>query len=423
MFPSHIAHSIINVRLRIRLSPKPIERADAPTQSRPLVLITSAGFEPGFRAGGPVRSVTRIVDSAPSNIETMVLTRDRDLGSREPYPGLSGRWVSRPNGARVFYLDTRSATQWLTVVRDLRRTPIDLMYLNSFFEPTMTVLAVLAARLRIIRVQRILIAPRGELSSGALSLKSLKKRLFVLGWQPMLRHAHAIWHASSELEAAEILARFPHSQVEVSPGLGPGVSSLPDIQPHDGPIHAVFISRISPKKNLRAALLALLNADKAVSLDIYGPIEDASYWNECEKVIAQLPSQIILNYRGELSPEEVSETFGRYDVFIFPTLGENFGHVIAESLSAGCPVICSDSTPWTSVLISGGGEVLQSIQPSHVASVLNRWASMKPDDRVAARLAAASAYQAWAAIQDGTNILDRVINGRRIGPGDAGDLR
>src|SRR5690606_22656373 len=33
-------------------------------------------------------------------------------------------------------------------------------------------------------------------------------------------------------------------------------------------------------------------------------------------------------------------------LFLFPTLGENFGHVILEALTAGCPVLISDRTPW-----------------------------------------------------------------------------
>ncbi len=53
--------------------------------------------------------------------------------------------------------------------------------------------------------------------------------------------------------------------------------------------------------------------------------------------------------------EKVHETFRRYDAFIFPTLSENFGHVIAEALMVGCPVIISDQTPWTDVSHVEGG--------------------------------------------------------------------
>ena len=41
--------------------------------------------------------------------------------------------------------------------------------------------------------------------------------------------------------------------------------------------------------------------------------------------------------------------FVKYDVFYFPTKSENFGQVIWESLSCGCPVLISDQTPWNNI--------------------------------------------------------------------------
>ena len=50
---------------------------------------------------------------------------------------------------------------------------------------------------------------------------------------------------------------------------------------------------------------------------------------------------------GELNHEQLLEKYKEYHAFIFPTLGENFGHVIDESIKNGCPVILSRSvTPW-----------------------------------------------------------------------------
>ena len=34
-------------------------------------------------------------------------------------------------------------------------------------------------------------------------------------------------------------------------------------------------------------------------------------------------------------------------MFLFPTITENFGHVISEAMSSGCPVIISNNTPWS----------------------------------------------------------------------------
>ncbi len=53
-----------------------------------------------------------------------------------------------------------------------------------------------------------------------------------------------------------------------------------------------------------------------------------------------------INYKGDIIPEQVQQVFSDYDAFIFLTKGENFGHAIYESLSAGRPVITSYFTPW-----------------------------------------------------------------------------
>lgn len=43
------------------------------------------------------------------------------------------------------------------------------------------------------------------------------------------------------------------------------------------------------------------------------------------------------------------------DLFFLPTLGENFGHVILEALTARCPVLISDRTPWRNLKAAGIG--------------------------------------------------------------------
>jgi glycosyltransferase involved in cell wall biosynthesis len=40
---------------------------------------------------------------------------------------------------------------------------------------------------------------------------------------------------------------------------------------------------------------------------------------------------------------------------LLPSRGENFGHVIAEALAAGCPTVISDRTPWRALRESRAG--------------------------------------------------------------------
>ena len=111
----------------------------------------------------------------------------------------------------------------------------------------------------------------------------------------------------------------------------------------------IFLSRIHPKKNLKAAVSYFSNIKGKVDFDIYGPLEDPAYWDECMEEIKKLPDNINVNYRGLVSHEDIHKTFNKYDAFVFPTLSENYGHVIAEALFSFCPVIISDQTPWNDV--------------------------------------------------------------------------
>jgi glycosyltransferase involved in cell wall biosynthesis len=358
-----------------------------------------------------VRSVSQIVDSAPADLDLVLVTSDRDLGERKPYSGLSGRWVSR-GSTPVFYLNTHSLVQWLRLIAKLRRGRITLMYVNSLWDPYFSLLPILLCALHILPVKDVLVAPRGELSAGALSLKARKKRWLLLLWRPLLNRLNPIWHASTELEAAEIGAFFQSGRAAVcisSDQTAAPVARADSTRAHKAPPKFVYIGRISRKKNLQAVIDALAVVPMRVSLDIYGPIEDSKYWTMCLQKIAALPSHIDVTYRGELIPSQVVPTFGMYDAFVFPTLGENFGHVIAESLSASCPVICSDQTPWNPVLEFGGGEVVSDPTPARLGAVLAKWAAMTSDEIAVSRDAARAAFLEWFERQNRDNVLDLVL--------------
>jgi glycosyltransferase involved in cell wall biosynthesis len=123
-----------------------------------------------------------------------------------------------------------------------------------------------------------------------------------------------------------------------------------------------------------------------------------------------LPAHIRVVYRGELAHEEVRRTFANYDAFILPTRGENFGHAIAESLSASCPVVCSDRTPWTSVLEGGGGTVLRELTSASLSEELGRLALMRPTERLQAKQLAGIVYRSWRSEHGSPNILEQARN-------------
>jgi glycosyltransferase involved in cell wall biosynthesis len=358
------------------------------------VLATCRAFEPGFRAGGPIRSLAVITATLPPAVAFMLVTSDRDLGAAEPYPGMSGRWIDRGR-ARIFYLNHRSAGQWARLLRELLASRFDVLYVNSLWDPLFSVVPVLGFRLGLLRADTVVLAPRGELDPGALSQKAAKKRALLPLFRLILRGKAVTWHATSTLEQENVLRVFPraativHEEQTLLPSKALAVADSGDVA------RFVFIGRIAPKKNLHLSLEALRDVSAPAVFDVYGPIEDESYWAHCQSIIRTLPSTTDVRYRGLAHPQEVRQVFASYDAFLFPTLGENFAHVIAESLSASCPVVCSELTPWTDTLRRGGGWVVDTLTATALADQLQRIASSPAGARTVSRRRAGLCYEEW----------------------------
>jgi glycosyltransferase involved in cell wall biosynthesis len=143
-------------------------------------------------------------------------------------------------------------------------------------------------------------------------------------------------------------------------------------------LRIAFISRITPKKNLLFLLNALCRVRSSVELSVYGPIRDLSYWSSCKKIAEQLHDNVAFSYKGEIEPDAVPAAFANSHLFVFPTLGENYGHVILESLSASTPVLLSDQTPWKETSL-GGISVMRGFDEDQWAARIDRYAQLSRD--------------------------------------------
>jgi len=311
-----------------------------------------------------------------------------------------GDW-SKVGKANVQYVPEKSMTSRL-LARALKESNARAMYLNSFFSLRFAILPILFARLRLIPRVPIILAPRGEFSPGALRLKRFKKRCFLMLGRVSGLYRDVIWQASSEHELGDIQREFGQDAcIVVAPNFAMPSDSpvLAERSPKQaGVLRVVFLSRVSRMKNLAGAMRMLRGMQGRVCLDIYGPLEDAGYWQECQEAIRALPSNVAVHYRGMLAHAEVGSVFREHDVFLFPTLGENFGHVILEALAAGCPVMISDRTPWKNLKQAEVGWDLPLEQPELFERALAECLMM--DDEAHRRMSIRAAEFAQARIQD-----------------------
>jgi glycosyltransferase involved in cell wall biosynthesis len=339
-----------------------------------IVLVFSGSYLPGYKGGGPIKTVKNLFEQVGDKISFKLITSDRDLGDTSPYVSIiSGTW-NKVGNASVFYAEP-GKTGFLQIAQQLVNRDFDVIYLNSFFSPRFSFFPLLLGK--VLLRQTVVLAPRGEFSVGALSLKFIKKRIFIAAFKIIGLHRRIVFQASSGFEAEDIRRSLGHGvDIQIAENIGTPEFSEQLPSRTAGPLKAVFVSRISPKKNLLAALEMLQQVQQPLAYDIYGPIEDNDYWQMCETVIAGLPSHIRVLHRGPLRSDDVVKTLEKYDVFFLPTKGENYGHAIAEALCAGLPILIANTTPWRDLQNLGIGWDLPLNNPGAFSAVLDELAAM-----------------------------------------------
>ncbi len=356
---------------------------------RPVILILIEHYLPGTRAGGPVRSVSNLVEALGDSFEFRILTSDHELDESEPYPDIeAGKWY--PVGkAQVRYLKIEER-RLFAFGEIIRRTPHDLLLLESIFE-RMSIFALVLRRVGGLKHGAVLITPRGHLGRGALEQKFVKKAGFLAVVRPLGLYSGLHWYATSAAERDEIVREFgpgEAARIRIIPNLPstPITSALTVHLPKQpGSLRIVFLSRISRKKNLHFALETLREMSENVEFDIYGPLEDDIYWAECQAIVATLPTNIRVQYRGFVPFEQTIAVINGYHLFYLPTLHENYGHVIAEALAAGCPVLISNRTPWNDLEDFGAGWALPLDDQPAFSLVLKQMCALNDVDFAARR--------------------------------------
>lgn len=342
---------------------------------RPVVMVFSDYYLPGYKSGGGMRTIVNMVDRLGDKYDFRIVTRDHDgKADHAPYENVVIDGWNKVGAARVFYISsTNIGVRRLKKL--IRGVSPDIIYTNSLLS-TLAIYILKIRKLGLIQNIPFVIAPCGELSTGALELKRSKKRLFFNYAKVINLYKDIIWKASTELEADEVRVLNPkNAKILIAPDLPPE-SIFNDYEPgckpkkESGSVKFVFVSRFEPKKNIKWLLPLLSRLDGNVRLDIVGPIQDREYFHETQSEISELPENIRVEFLGPVPHEEVCRTISRYHFFVCPTLGENFGHIFLESMAAGTPLVISDRTPWTGLLERGLGWEIPLEKPKEWQKVL-----------------------------------------------------
>lgn len=375
-------------------------------------------FLPGTAAGGPVGSIRNFTLALRNYYDIEIVTRDCEFRSHERYSPEAMEAVRAELGVPIHYLRAdNSLLVSLARVLRAKRDTTSVVYLNSFFARKFSHFPQILLRTLGYK-GRIVVATRGELTQGALSIKKRRKALFLqlgnrLGWFTNLQ-----FHASTEIEKAEILRVLPGADVAVARVI-PTESAAPDARreattwPSREVLQIALISRIAPVKNHRFLIDLMREVPGRVHLVFAGTMDVIPYWDDCRRSLALLPSRVTWEYVGLVSPQERLTLLESSHIFALPTLGESYGHAIAEALDAGCPTLISDRTPWHGLAEAGVGADLPLADPARWVKVITDIRDMSDDDYFAMRERARTfrerIFPPEVAIAENRALFDRAI--------------
>ena len=283
----------------------------------------------------------------------------------------------------------------------------DCVHIHGIWSP------VLAKRVLHWRHQGIpcVVTTHGMLAPWALAHKRLKKRIAWHIYQKRLLNLASALHATSGREADELLRLGLSPRIEVIPwGIGMpeeeegsrivdrglwmeeeeqmlGVSAFPSPipdprSPIPDPVStrlrtALFVGRIYPVKGLPMLVEAWAKVRPAGwKMKIVGP-DEAGHLAEVQAAVRQAGLELEFEFTGALTGESLRKAYADADLFILPSFTENFGMVVAESLSQGVPVIATQGSPWEGLLEHGCGW-WTDISSAGIADALRTATSAEP---------------------------------------------
>lgn len=347
------------------------------------VLILTDHYLPSIKGGGPIQSIKNLVDTFHDEIDFYILTSDRDLGDKKACESVVvNKWTDVGN-AKVYYVNT-SSINYRKIKNIIEDINCDILYLNSFFSFKTSIIPILLNKFKMISKKKILLAPRGQFSKGALGIKSWKKKIFIKLTKLLNLYENVGWHATTAIEKEDIESVFGKNiKVFTANNLTPNHSNIQydkTLNKDAEELKLIYIARIHPMKNLLQTLKTLEKVEGKVEFNIYGPIEDKLYWGKCQHVINNLNKKIKVNYLGQIANEKVDDIYKEHHIAILMTLGENFGHSIAEALIGGCPVIISDRTPWRNLEKWNAGYDISLDREDKFVEAINHYIDMNNHD-------------------------------------------
>ena len=202
--------------------------------------------------------------------------------------------------------------------------------------------------------KKIIVHPMGFYEPWSLNQKKIKKKLAWYLYQRNFLRQSTLVHCASYNEEYNLKKLDSKIKTVILPF---GINNK-DIKKNISKVvkrRCIFLSRLHKKKGLDILIKAWIELkNKNWCLDIVGFGNKKHFMH----LIKDTENSKIRFLKPIIDPSKKKKLLDNYDFLVLPTLNENFGIVILESLARGLPVLTTNETPWIGIQNKNAGWVI-----------------------------------------------------------------
>jgi len=325
-------------------------------------------YIPAYRYGGPIRSVHGLCKGLAQRChEVHVFTTNVDGPNNSDVP------LGVPvdiDGVKVWYYPSQRLRR-LYYSPDMKKAlkqsinSFDIVHLHSvFLWPTL-----LGARICQKNQVPYLVAPRGMLVKDLIKRKNswIKSLWIKLFEQYTLEHASGI-HVTSRLEEDELKPfGFKLPPIFMIPN---GIDIPNAISQKRANDTILFLGRVNWKKGLDRLIETMAYVPKG-KLIIAGNDEEG-YQKKLDKIAIKNGVSNRIQFIGPVYNEDKEKLLSSVSMLVLPSYSENFGIVVLEAMSYGCPVIVTPEVGLADVVAKSGAGLVCEGDPEILGKNINR---------------------------------------------------
>jgi len=393
------------------------------------ILNVLPAYEPAWAFGGVVRCMSNLCRAmAEAGADVSVYTTNVDGRG-----GLLETPLGKPvnlGGVKTTYFPStfgrKSVWDSRALLRTLNRTfeDFDIVYVSAIWQQ----IGITTGRIAKKRGVPYVVGAHGSFDSELLKVSRLRKllwwRLFL---NSNLRYCSGL-HLTSEYERRQAVilgTEFPHFIVpncirpdafEMPESLGSSVRKTFRILP-DAPL-LMSIGRTDPKKRLDIILDAFEVIHRACPdshLMFVGEYEN-DYGLEIKRKSDAMEASEFIIWAGYRSGDDLKGCYVAGDIFILPSMDENFGMVVTEAMAAGMPVVVSDHVGVAEDVARTGSGIVTKVHADDMARAVLELLSDSERMRgmgEQARKTAKKLYSGPKVAQQMIEAFEGVVSGRR----------